>query len=229
MFAYRDSREGDVSRLRVDVAFTDASLDLQGLHEDFPQLLSRVEDEIGVPLARLSQVHGDEVLVVDAPMPPGQVPSADALVTTTRGLGLMVRVADCVPVLLADIEAGVVGAVHSGRPGMVLDVATRAVEVMRERGATDIVAWVGPHVCGACYEVPEQLRAEVSAVVPEAFAETSWGTSALDIGAGVRAQLSRAGVEVLDVAGCTREEPGLHSYRRDGAAAGRFAGLVWLS
>ena len=229
MFAYRDSREGDVSRLRVDVAFTDASLDLQGLHEDFPQLLSRVEGEIGVPLARLSQVHGDEVLVVDAPMPLGQVPSADALVTTTRGLGLMVRVADCVPVLLADIEAGVIGAVHSGWPGMVLDVTTRAVEVMRERGATDIVAWVGPHVCGACYEVPEQMRSEVSAVVPEAFAETSWGTPAVDIGAGVRAQLARAGVEVLDVAGCTREEAGLHSYRRDGAAAGRFAGLVWLS
>ena len=229
MFAFRDSRDGDVSRLRVDVAFTDSSLDLQGLHAGFPGLLSRVEGEIGVPLARLNQVHGDEVLVVDAPMPLGKVPSADALVSTTRGLGLMVRVADCVPVLLADPEAGVVGAVHSGRPGMVLDIATRTVEVMRGRGATEIVGWVGPHVCGSCYEVPESMRAEVSAVVPEAFAETSWGTPAVDIGAGVRAQLTRTGVEVLDVGGCTREEAGLHSYRRDGASAGRFAGLVWLS
>jgi len=229
VFAFRDSRDGDVSRLRVDVAFTDSSIDLRGLHAGFPGLLSRVEGEIGVPLARLSQVHGDEVLVVDAPMPLGKVPSADALVSTTRGLGLMVRVADCVPVLLADPEAGVVGAVHSGRPGMVLDIATRTVEVMREQGATEIVGWVGPHVCGSCYEVPERMRAEVSAVVPEAFAETSWGTPAVDIGAGVRAQLARAGVEALDVAGCTREEAGLHSYRRDGATAGRFAGLVWLS
>jgi copper oxidase (laccase) domain-containing protein len=74
------------------------------------------------------------------------------------------------------------------------------------------------------------MRAEVSAVVPEAHAETSWGTPALDIGAGVRAQLSRVGVEeVIEVAGCTLEDRGLHSYRRDGAAAGRFAGLVWLS
>lgn len=229
MFAFRDSREGDVSRLRVDVAFTDSSLDLQGLREDFPELLARVEDAVGVPLARLSQVHGDEVVVVDGPMPIGQVPDGDALVTTTPGLGLMVRVADCVPLVLADAEAGVIGAVHSGRPGLVLDIATRTVEVMRARGAGEIVAWVGPHVCGSCYEVPEQMRADVSAVVPEAHAETSWGTPALDIGAGVRAQLGREGVEVVDVGGCTLEERGLHSYRRDGAAAGRFAGLVWLS
>lgn len=229
MFAFRDSREGDVSRLRVDVAFTDSSLDLQGLRQDFPELLTRVEDAIGVPLARLSQVHGDRVLVVDGPMPLGEAPDGDALVTTTRGLGLMVRVADCVPLVLADAEAGVIGAVHSGRPGLVLDIATRTVEVMREQGATDIVAWVGPHVCGSCYEVPEQMRADVSAVVPEAWAETSWGTPAVDIGAGVRAQLTREGVEVVDVAGCTLEERGLHSYRRDGDAAGRFAGLVWLS
>lgn len=229
MFAFRDSREGDVSRLRVDVAFTDSSLDLQGLRDDFPQVLARLEEEIGVPLARSSQVHGDEVVLVDAPTPLGQAPTADALVTTTRGLGLMVRVADCVPVVLADIEAGVVGAVHSGRPGMALDVATRAVEVMRAQGAATIVAWLGPHVCGSCYEVPEQMRAEVTATVPEAYAETSWGTPALDVGAGVRAQLERAGVEVVEAAGCTREEQGLHSYRRDGAAAGRFAGLVWMS
>lgn len=229
MFAFRDSREGDVSRLRVDVAFTDSSLDLQGLRDDFPDVLARLEREVGVPVARATQVHGDEVLVVSEPVPLGQAPTGDALVTATRGLGLMVRVADCVPVVLADVEAGVVGAVHSGRPGMVLDIATRTVEVMREQGAGEIVAWVGPHVCGSCYEVPEQMRAEVSAVVPEAYAETSWGTPAVDVGAGVRAQLVRAGVDVVDVPGCTREEAALHSYRRDGASAGRFAGLVWLT
>jgi YfiH family protein len=191
--------------------------------------LARLEGEVGVPVARATQVHGDDVLVVSEPVPLGQAQTGDALVTATRGLGLMVRVADCVPVVLADVEAGVVGAVHSGRPGMVLDIATRTVEVMREQGAVDIVGWVGPHVCGSCYEVPEQMRAEVCAVVPEAYAETSWGTPAVDIGAGVRAQLVRAGVDVVDVPGCTREEAGLHSYRRDGASAGRFAGLVWLT
>lgn len=226
MLGFHDSREGDV---RVDVAFTDSSTDLQGLRPGFADALARLERSAGVPFARLNQVHGDEVVVVDAPMPLDRVPSGDALVTTTRGLGLMVRVADCVPVVLADATAGVVGVAHAGRPGMALDIVTRTVETMREHGAAEITAWVGPHVCGACYEVPEQLRAEVAAAVPEAHAETSWGTPALDIGAGVRAQLARAGVEVVDVAGCTREEPSLHSYRRDGAAAGRFAGLVWIT
>ena len=229
MFVFRDSLEATSTTSRVDVAFTDSSIDLQGLRDDFPELLARVEGVVGVPLARLSQVHGADVLVVDAPMPLGEVPNGDALVTTTRGLGLMVRVADCVPLLLADPHAGVVAAVHSGRPGLVLDIATRTVEVMRERGASAITAWIGPHVCGACYEVPEQMRAQVSAVVPEAYSETSWGTPALDIGAGVRSQLARQGVEVVDAAGCTLEDRGLHSYRRDGAAAGRFAGMVWLS
>jgi polyphenol oxidase len=217
VFVFRDSLEATSTTSRVDVAFTDSSIDLQGLRDDFPELLAHVEGVVGVPLARLSQVHGDEVVVVDAPMPLGQVPDGDALV------------ADCVPLVLADPEAGVIAAVHSGRPGLVLDIATRTVEVMRQHGATTITGWLGPHVCGSCYEVPEEMRAEVSALVPEAHAQTSWDTPALDIGAGVRAQLSRAGVEVLDVGGCTREDRGLHSYRRDGAAAGRFAGLVWLS
>lgn len=221
-----DSREGGV---RVDVAFTDSSIDLQGLDPEFPARLARLESELGVPFARLTQVHGDEVLVVDAPMGLGEVPTGDALVTTTRGLGLMVRVADCVPVVMADAAAGVIGAVHSGRPGTALDITTRTVETMRRHGAADLVAWIGPHVCGSCYEVPESLREQVSALVPETFAETSWGTPSLDLGAGVRAQLERAGVEVVDVGGCTREESSLHSYRRDGADAGRFAGLVWMS
>ena len=228
MFGYRDHLEGGV---RVDVAFTDASVDLQGLGPRFPVELPRVEEACGVRFARLNQVHGDGVLAVDAPGPGplDDVPSGDALVTTTPGVGLMVRVADCVPVLLADAGAGVVGGVHAGRPGLALGIVDRAVERMREAGAARLVAWVGPHVCGGCYEVPEEMRAEVSALVPAAYAETTWGTPALDIGAGVRAQLAATGVEVVDVGGCTREDPLLHSYRRDGAAAGRLAGLVWMS
>lgn len=157
------------------------------------------------------------------------VPEGDALVTTRVGTGLMIRVADCVPLVLADADAGVIGAVHSGRPGLALDIATRTVEVMREQGARDLAAWLGPHVCGGCYEVPEAMRDEVAALVPAAYAETTWGTPALDIGAGLAAQLDAAGVEVVSVGGCTREDPGLHSFRRDGQAAGRFAGLVWLA
>lgn len=229
MFWFRGSvEEGGV---RVHVAFTDATLDLQGLRPAFADHLDRLEEACGVRFARLSQVHGDGVVDVDRAPAPDQVPTADALVTTIPGVGLMVRAADCVPVVLADPVAGVVGAVHAGRGGMALDVTTRAVEAMEARGATrdDLRAWVGPHVCGSCYEVPAAMRDEVCAVVPEAWAETSWGTPAVDVGRGVLAQLDRAGVAVVDVGGCTREEAGLPSYRRDGADSGRLAGLVWFS
>src|SRR3546814_16679424 len=88
---------------------------------------------------------------------------------------------------------------------------------------------VRSHVGGRCYEVPEAMRDEVSRSVPESYSTTSWGTPALDIGAGVAAQLERAGVAVNLVDGCTLEQDRFHSFRRDGAASGRMAGLVWLA
>jgi YfiH family protein len=142
------------------------------------------------------------------------------------GVALVVRVADCVPLLLADPEAGVVGAAHAGRPGLVAGVVPRAVQGMRDLGARRITAWIGPHVCGACYEVPEQLRADVAAVVPEAFGETSWGTPSVDVGAGVRAQLAAEGIEPVDASRCTIEDHDLYSFRRQGTSSGRLAGLV---
>lgn len=231
MYAFRETCDLGPGSTRVEVAFTDGSLDLQARKPGFAQALARVEAAAGVPFARLHQVHGDRVLeVVDGttPGPDDDVPVADALVTTRRGVGLMIRVADCVPVVLADPAAGVVGAVHAGRKGVVLDVVTRAVERMRDLGAGALRAWVGPHVCGKCYEVPEEMRADVAAAVPATFAETSWGTPSLDLGAGVAAQLAAAGVAVTAIDRCTLEDEELHSYRRSGAAAGRIAGLVWM-
>lgn len=234
MFAFRDSLEATSTTSRVEVAFTDSSLDLHGLGPDFGEALAQLEAEAGLPFARLHQVHGDQVHVVTVIPPRGPIgagawPSADAQVTNVAGVGLMVRVADCLPVVLADADAGVIGAAHAGRAGTSLDIATRTVEAMRKLGAATIRAWIGPHVCGACYEVPQELQDEVSARVPEARSTTSWGTAALDLAAGVRAQLKRAGVAVQTIQACTREDPTFHSYRRDGAAAGRFAGLVWMS
>jgi purine-nucleoside/S-methyl-5'-thioadenosine phosphorylase / adenosine deaminase len=198
--------------------------------------LSGPEDAGSPPLrlALMHQVHGAEVHIVDGGRwPPsgdaGEVPVADALVTAQPDVALVVRVADCVPVLLADGHAGVVGAAHAGRAGLVAGVVPAALAAMRALGAERIRAWVGPHVCGSCYEVPEPLRAEVSAAHPEASASTSWGTPALDIGAGVVAQLVAAGVKV-DAASafrCTVEDDDLFSYRRQGRRSGRTAGLVW--
>lgn len=232
MFSFRTTiGPGSPDGARVEIAFTDASVDLRGRRPGFEAALAAVVEETGVSFARLSQVHGDVVVHVvdDPPMGPSDdVPLADALVTTRRGLGLMIRVADCVPVLLADPVAGVVGAVHAGRVGTTLDVVGQTVQRMRSLGATDVRAWIGPHVCGRCYEVPAQMRDEVAAAVPATRSETSWGTPALDLGAGVAAQLAAAGVSTVDVERCTLEDERLHSYRRDGADSGRLAGLVWM-
>jgi hypothetical protein len=175
----------------------------------------------------MRQVHGAEVAYVERrDSPSDRELQCDGQVTDQTDLVLVVRVADCVPVLLADPATGVIGVAHAGRSGLVAGVVPATVARMRESGAADITAWLGPHICGACYEVPAAMQEEVVALVPESRATTSWGTPALDIGAGVRAQLEGLGVTVVDVATCTRESPDLYSYRRDGAAAGRFAGLI---
>ena len=146
------------------------------------------------------------------------MPTADGVVTTRDDVALCVRAADCLPVLLAG--DGVIGAAHSGRPGLYAGVVPAAVEAMRELGASRITAVLGPYVCGSCYEVPAEMRAEVAARVPAASAETSWGTPSLDVGAGVRAQLAELGVEVIDATRCTIESEDLYSYRRKGRLSG---------
>jgi polyphenol oxidase len=221
----------------VDLAFTDRydgvsavpfdSLNLALIGEDDSGVVQRnlalLMDDFapGATLADMHQVHGHTVVEAGGPRE-----QCDALVTDRADVVLMVRVADCVPVLLADPAAGVLGAAHAGRQGLVEGVVEACVARMRDLGASDVEAWVGPHICGACYEVPEALQQEVAGREPASLSTTSWGTPGLDIGAGVRAQLDRADVRVNDAARCTLESPGLYSYRRDGARAGRLAGVI---
>jgi polyphenol oxidase len=234
---------------RVEIAFTDrhggtsggpyASLNLASRTDDS---VEAVTDNLGLvadaladshPLRRLvgvDQVHGADVRLVDeSNLDDPQVRVGDALVTRLPQVALMVRVADCLPVLLADPVAGVVGAAHAGRQGLAAGVVPRTVDAMLDLGATRIRAWVGPHVCGRCYEVPDELRTQVAATAPGTYAETSWGTPALDLGAGVAAQLAALGVQSQDVSRCTLEDDDLFSYRRQGERSGRLAGLVWVT
>jgi YfiH family protein len=188
---------------------------------------------LGLDAARvvwMNQVHGADVAVADAPWGETPVPEVDAIVTSRRGLALAVLTADCTPVLLADPVAKIAAAAHAGRPGMVAGVVPAAVRAMMELGAdpSRIVARTGPAVCGRCYEVPEAMRAEVSAVEPAAHSETSWGTPAVDVTAGVHAQLERLGVrDRAQSPVCTLESGDHFSYRRD-RTTGRLAGYVWL-
>lgn len=215
----------------VSVAFTDIRAGNLALHVgDKPAdvLQRRLALENAALLAAgslrfMEQVHGTAVKMMGHDTP---APTADAMVS--RGLPLAVMVADCIPAVLVGQGPGgpVLAAVHAGRPGIANGILPAAVEKMRSLGATDIQAWLGPSICGSCYEVPDVLRAEVAALVPAAWASTSWGTPALDLPAGARRQLEDCGVHVAYAGPCTLESEQLFSYRRS-SATGRFAGLVW--
>lgn len=188
---------------------------------------ARLAAAVGVPRDRLlfmAQAHGTTVLDVVGPWG-REVPTADGIVTAATDLALAVLVADCVPVLLHDASSGVVGAVHAGRPGMIAGIVTEALARMRRLGADEISAVVGPSVCGRCYEVPTAMAREAAVSSPASAARSWAGTHAIDVASGVVEQLSMDGVAVQWLPGCTREDHGLYSYRRDGRT-GRFAGVI---
>jgi YfiH family protein len=215
----------------VSAAFTDTGAGNLALHvRDDPVVVRRrraeLETAIGIEpssLQFMNQVHGAAVAVMDQG---AEVPTADAMVS--RGLPLAVMVADCIPVLLAGESADgpVLAAVHAGRPGIENGVVPAAVQQMKSLGASGIRAWLGPSICGHCYEVPAGLQDQVAAAVPAARSITSWGTPGLDLPAGARSQLEDAGVPVEYAGACTLETPSLFSYRRN-RETGRFAGVVW--
>jgi YfiH family protein len=178
----------------------------------------------------MRQIHSADVWYAGpgSTEPPRPV---DAMFTDVPGQALCVLVADCVPVLVADPAAQIVGAAHAGRGGLAAGVVPALIAAMTAAGASParMNAVTGPSICGGCYEVPPMLQAKVGALVPAASCDTFAGTAGLDIAAGVRAQLAGAGVTNITTDGrCTRESADLYSYRRDGVT-GRFAGLVWLS
>lgn len=230
----------------VELAFTDRhggvsaapfdSLNLAWAGDDPDHLAEnhrRLADDFapGDAVAALSQVHGNDVAYVGPDGPRHDLhghlhATADGVVTDQPGVTLMVRGADCAMVLFADADAGVIGGCHCGRPGLVAGIVTATVDRMRELGADRVTAWLGPYVCGRCYEVPEKMRDEVGAVVPASRSTTSWGTPSIDVGAGIKAQLTQAGVQCVDLSRCTLESPDLYSYRRDHLESGRQAGLI---
>ena len=175
-------------------------------------------------LAFMRQVHGRAVAEVTAENTLNE-PIADALVTTASGIGLAVMVADCLPLLLADEGAGVIAVAHVGRAGLVAGVVGATLSAMRDLGAKEIVATVGPSICLSCYEVPAALHAEVTRMVPQAGGVSAAGTPGLDIAAGVTAQLRHDAKLIRRDPRCPRESPDLFSFRRDGST-GRFAGII---
>ena len=193
---------------------------------------ARLASAVGLPadhVVWMNQVHSAHVEFVDSPRDQSR-DATDALVTRTPRLALAVVTADCVPVLLADARAGVIGAAHAGRVGAADGVVLRTLEEMITQGANvrDVSVLLGPSVSGPNYEVPEEMAAEVEARLPGSRTTTSRGTPGLDLKAGIARQLRDAGVTAIDIdPRCTAADPALFSHRRDNPT-GRLASLVWM-
>ena len=169
----------------------------------------------------LKQVHGTKVF-------DGTSPEADAAVTREPGVVCAVRVADCMPVLLADAEGKAVGVAHAGWRGLcggVIEATVRALACER------VVAWLGPAIGPRVYEVGEEVRERFlrkDGAATSAFAPTRPGHYLLDLYAVARQRLAAAGVrDVHGGAFCTlTDRERFFSFRRDGSS-GRMVGLIW--
>lgn len=175
----------------------------------------------GAPLATLYQVHSARAAIVTAAVPDDQRPHADAIVTATPGLVIGVVTADCAPVLLADVEAGVIAAAHAGWRGALGGVTDQAIAAMLSLGARveRIAAAVGPCIARASYEVDhafaERLLADDDA--NERFLSHGDGERPhFDLEAYVVARLAAAGVRRIEALGLDTYalETDYFSYRR---------------
>ncbi len=182
-------------------------------------------------VAILDQVHGDEVVVVeDGAGPLSVVARADAALTCVPGVCVAVRVADCVPILLAAGEW--VGAVHAGWRGVASGIAPAAVRRLAERAAVasaDVVVAIGPRISAARYEVGREVVQAIAATgVPlDRFRTTGpRGRPHVDLGGAVAAQLEAVGVERIDLISACTATPGFFSHRHDGPQTGRQAALI---
>jgi polyphenol oxidase len=224
------TREGGVSHPPYD------SFNLGDHVGDDPSAVAanrkRLAEGIGLDANRLvwmEQVHGRTVTTVTGPLD-APAEATDALVTAEPGLALVVLTADCVPVLLGDPRSGVVGAVPAGRVGARVGVVPAAVRAMTDLGAKveDIEVLLGPAVCGKCYEVPAAMMADVEKHLPGSASKSRAAKPALDLRAGLWAQLAALGVGKLGVdPRCTFEERTLFSHRRE-PGTGRLGGVIWV-
>ena len=218
--------------------FTAATLQLRGDQHEW----NAVAELAGVSHDRLQllrQVHGHTIVVANGLRAADPPPEADGIISDDPALALVVRVADCAPILMADRRLGVVAAVHAGWRSTMQSIAPRAVEALAGTYGSrprDLTAAIGPSLGSCCGEMGEE--------VVEAFRQAGHSTALIsrwfDRGAGGRPhfdlwqanidQLTAAGVEAraIHISGlCTRTHADqFHSYRAAGPAAGRMAAVI---
>jgi YfiH family protein len=194
----------------------------------------RVRAGLALPCepAWLAQLHGCEVVELDAHAPAPEPARADAAVARDPGAVCAIQVADCLPVLLAARDGSCVAAAHAGWRGLaagVLEATLRALGV----APRELIAWLGPAIGAAHFEVGEEVRAAFlahDADAASAFVPNARGRWQADLYGLARQRLQAAGVAAISGGGfCTFAEPArFFSYRRDGRC-GRMAALAWLA
>lgn len=196
-----------------------------------------VDDE---HLWRVKQVHGVTALTDHVAPCDGVWPEADLVATDRPDVALAVRTADCVPILYADERTGAVAAVHAGWRGTVAGAGPRMVDVLRVRfgcNPDDLVVAIGPSIGPEAYEVGQDVVDAFQAAWPDDAARGTWwapraapGKYLLDLWTVTRDQLAGAGVrpQRIHLAGlCTATHADVfHSFRADGASAGRMAAAI---
>jgi YfiH family protein len=161
------------------------------------------------------------------------VPQADALVTDVPGLAVSVRVADCLPLLLADRRGRAVAAVHGGWRSLAAGIVGRTLDGLARRygvAAEDCLAALGPALGPCCFEVGEEVAAIFAHLTPRAVHRPAGRRPRVDLGAVARLQLQAAGVPAEQIEGldrCTACHAGeFFSHRRDQGRTGRLVGAV---
>jgi YfiH family protein len=226
----RHGPEGDAFDLRLPEDGTGVAGTRRRAH-----LLAAVGLE-GARLVEVRQVHGASVVDAREVAPADE---ADAIVIRDDGLVAGIRVADCVPVLLADRRGRAAAAVHAGWRGVAAGIVPAAIERLARSGVppADVIAGVGPSIGRCCYQVDRECAAAVAAAAPPdpggpaTVVETPEGPH-LDLPAAVRSQLLAAGVageRVVCAPWCTRCSPALlFSHRGGGPLAGRLLAVIGL-
>ncbi|MEO7145923.1 MAG: peptidoglycan editing factor PgeF [Bryobacteraceae bacterium] len=182
------------------------------------------------PLVTVRQIHSNRVIVAAAAR---EIPDqeGDALITDYPGVWIGVRTADCLPILIADSRRRAVAAVHAGWRGTVQEIGLAALAALRDKFGSrpeDLVVAIGPGIGACCYEVGVDVAGQFQKYFPER-ADLN-GSAKIDLTVANVRQFVSAGVpgEQISVCGlCTQCAVGeLHSYRRDGARAGRMTAAI---
>ena len=183
------------------------------------------------------QVHGKNVIVTDHPrMDSERHQKADGIITAKPGITLLMRFADCVPVMVADPVTKIVGIFHAGWQGTLLKIGTEFIDTMIFRfhsNVENLIAGIGPSICSDCYQVGEDLKVRFKNEFGkecDRFLEVFNGSYRLDLWMANKFILEECGVKNIEVAGiCTAHNPTeWYSHRGELGKTGRFGAVISL-